>query len=488
MAPTDASPLQPSRLLPSLRGLRILDWQSLAAVAIAAALLLALHYRAAITDYPFDAKVYWAMATAPVPSEYAIRGYLFPQILGLFVAMGSAIGIGPIDSFRVFSSIAYAAFLTLLVPALSARLSGGKLSLVRRLCPFILVAAVFPGLMLYPLSDLPAVAFMWLSIYCMLGCRKQAAGPTRAFALALLAGLGAGAAYNTRTIYLLPVLVAATLALRQLNGRRHCVLYAVLGFAAVCAPQVIINKQTHGVASPDPTIGYGKTSLFAHQTSLLVEQLNWGIPLQKYETSIAPEDTSPSIHFFDPAGMKLLDRICKDGPIESVTGYLRAVSRYPLEFMGIYGRHFINGLDVRDGRAYVTRSSATKTLASFGCITLWMVLMLAIRSGAAIPAQPDRPVLPWDWMWPAVLALPTLAIIPGAMETRFMLPLLLYVIGIASTAWSGAWIASELRSRLYFYIPLALMVYAVFFAVTMSTMANMSRAALPAHSLSCPGT
>jgi len=63
----------------------------------------------------------------------------------------------------------------------------------------------------------------------------------------------------------------------------------------------------------------------------------------------------------------------------------------------------------------------------------------------------------------------------------------LYVIGIASTVGSGAWIASELRSRPYLYLPLALMVYAVFFAVTMSTMANMSRAALPAHSLSCPG-
>jgi len=96
-------------------------------------------------------------------------------------------------------------------------------------------------------------------------------------------------------------------------------------------------------------------------------------------------------------------------------------------------------------------------------------------------------VLRWDWLWPAVLVLPTLAIIPGAMETRFMLPLLLYGMGIASTAWSGAWIASELRSHPYLYLPIALMVYTVFFAVTMSTIANMSRAALPAHSLSCPG-
>jgi hypothetical protein len=489
VTPTDAKPPQPSRPPPSPRGLRDLDWQALAALAVATALLLALHYRAAITEYPFDARVYWAMATnAPVPAEYAIRGYLLPRILGTFVALGSVVGIDPIHSFRVFSSIAYAVILTLLVPAVSARLSGGKSSFVRRLCPPILVAAVFPGLVLYPLSDLPAVAFMWLSIYCLLACRKQASGPTRAVALALLAGLGAGAAYNTRTIYLFPVLIATALALLQFNGRRRHVLYAVFGFALVCAPQVIINNQTHGVASPDPTIGYGKASLLARQTSLLVEQLNWGIPLQKYETSIAPEDTSPAVYYFDPAGISLLDRICRDGPIESVTDYLRAVWRYPMEFMGIYARHFINGLDVRDGRAYVTRSSSTKALASLGCITLWILLILAIRSGAARPTQAGQAVPPRDWMWPAVLVLPTLMIIPGAVETRFMLPLFLYAIGVASTAWSGAWIASELPSRLYFYVPLALMAYSIFFAVTLSTVANMSRAPLPAHSAGCPAT
>ena len=82
--------------------------------------------------------------------------------------------------------------------------------------------------------------------------------------------------------------------------------------------------------------------------------------MQRYETTIA-RGAAPAVHYLDPAGMQLLERICReDGPIESVGGYLRAVSRYPLEFMGVYGRHFINGLDVRDGRAYVTRPSASK--------------------------------------------------------------------------------------------------------------------------------
>ena len=482
MAPTDASPLEADRHLAPPRDLRLLEWQPLAALSIATALLLALHYKAAITDFPFDSAVYWGMATADSPSELAVRGYLFPSILGLFVSIGSAIGIGPVTAFRIFSSLAYAAILTLLVPATCSRLAPGKLSLLRRLCPFVLVAAVFPGLLLYPLSDLPAVAFMWLSVYWMLGSRSEA-HPGRAVALVLLAGLAAGAAYNTRTIYIFPALFAALIVLLQFKGRRHHILYAALGAALVCLPQMLLNHQMHGVASPDPTVGYAKTWA-VQKTSLFVLQLNSGVAVQRYETTIA-RGAAPAVHYLDPAGMQLLERICReDGPIESVGSYLRAVSRYPLEFIGIYGRHFINGLDVRDGRAYVTRPSAPKNRTGLACITLVMVLLLAIRSGAAARAQPTTPAPAPDWMWHALLILPTLVIIPGAMETRFMLPLLLYLFATAAAAWSTPAVTSEVRAHPYSYAALALILYAAFFAVTHNTMAQVAQS-IPAKALSC---
>ena len=114
-----------------------------------------------------------------------------------------------------------------------------------------------------------------------------------------------------------------------------------------------------------------------------------------------------------------------------------------------------------------------------------MVLLLAIRSGAAARAQPDRArAPPPDWMWHALLILPALVIIPGAMETRFMLPLLLYLFATAAAAWSTAAITSEVRAHLYSYAALALILYAVFFAVTHNTMAQVAPA-IPAKALSC---
>lgn len=481
MAATDASPLKPASSAAVARASGLPRRQALAALAIGTALLLAAHYEAAITRFPFDAALYWDMATRPTP-EHSIRGYLLPALLRGFLSLGAAFGIGAIDAFRLFSSIVYAGFFTLLLPATCARFAPAELTLARRLAPLLLVLAVYPGLMLYPLSDLPALAFMWLSVWCLLGCRDGDGGPRRERGLALLAGLAAGAAYNTRTVYLIPVLLAALAALAQLRGRRHHVLIAALGFALASVPQVFINSQVHGTVSAGPAVAYGK-ALRVEGRSLIVDQLNWGIPVQKYETSIAHDAAFPAVYYVDPAGVSLLARICQKGPIDSLGGYLRAVSRYPMDFLGLYARHFVNGIDVRDGRVYVAQSSATKTLASFGCITLFMVLVFTMRSRAVADARAHRPARRGDGLWPAALVLPALLAIPGAMETRFMLPLMAYLFGAASLAWSANAITSELRRHLFLYLSVALAGYALFFAVSMSTMANATHLAPQAF---CP--
>lgn len=475
MAATDASPLKPASPAAAARTSGLPRRQALAAMAIATALLLAAHYEAAITRYPFDAALYWDMATRPTP-EHSIRGYLLPALLRGLLSLGAALGMGAIDAYRVFSSVAYAAVLTLLVPALCSRFAAAELTLTRRLAPFLLVLVVYPGLLLYPLSDLPALAFMWLSVGCLLGCRDTDDGTRRARGLAMLAGLAAAAAYNTRTVYLVPVLFAVLVATLQFRGRRRHLAAAALGFALACIPQLLINSEVHGALSIDPAVAYGRSANAAGR-SLTVDHLNWGIPVQKYETSIADDAPHPAVHYVDPAGVALLARICSEGPIESVGGYLGAVSRHPTEFLGLYARHFVNGIDVRDGRIYVTRPSAARTFASFGCITLVMGLVFALRARAAGGARTQRPRLRGDWLWPAALLLPALLTIPGAMETRFMLPLMVYLFGAASVAWSAEAITSELRRHPWVYLSAVLTGYALFFAVTTSTMANATHVA-----------
>ncbi|MCM2252840.1 MAG: hypothetical protein NDJ19_10825 [Ramlibacter sp.] len=64
-----------------------------------------------------------------------------------------------------------------------------------------------------------------------------------------------------------------------------------------------------------------------------------------------------------------------------------------------------------------------------------------------------------------------------------MLPLMAYLFGAASLAWSAKAITSELRRHVFFYLSVALAGYALFFAVTTSTMANATHIAPQAF---CP--
>ena len=176
--------------------------RAFAAFAVFAILLFAAQRKHAVAFFPYDSATYWSLAVDPwsLPADAFIRGYFFPALLGAWVAALSVVGIGPIEAFRLFSCVVYSAALTLLLPDTYRLLAGGQTGLVRRLCPALLLALVFPGLFLFPLSDLPAAVLLWSAVFLLLRC--TAPTTSRPLLLALLAGCAAGAAYNTRTIYL----------------------------------------------------------------------------------------------------------------------------------------------------------------------------------------------------------------------------------------------------------------------------------------------
>lgn len=446
--------------------------QAFAAFALFALLLLAVQHKHAIAFFPHDAGTYWALANDPssLPAHAMTRGYFFPTLLGSFVALSSAVGITQLDAFRLFSSLVYSAVLTVLVPNAYRLLAGGQANMVRRLWPAILLALAFPGLFLFPLSDLPALALMWCAVDLLL---RSAAPhqPNSRVLYALLAGIAAGAAYNTRTIYLFSIL-PMTVALPLLQSRLRWARLAsfVAGAVLVSLPQLAVNLKLHDIASVDPTAAYRDESLF-------LKQLLWGMRVQKYETYLV--DGMSGLRYRDPAGEQLLARVSKDAPINSVWAYLQAALRNPLPFLGLYGRHVVNGLDVRDGRQYLTRPPDSRMFPSFACISAVLVALLAILTGRRAN-RPDgggggAAAAP-RWLCSAALIAPALLAVPGAIETRFFLPLLAFLYTAAAGSWSTAAIAAHLKTRFFATAALALVAYALFFAVSQSTLAQIGAA------------
>lgn len=431
--------------------------------AAAAVLLAALHYAHDIRHYSYDAGEYWLMATVPgeVWQGRWIRGYLLPLLLGSLLDLGSLFGLRAGDAFRLSSAAAYAAVLTQLLPATLHRLTGTPTGFARRLAPALLLALVFPGALLYPLSDVPALAFMWLCVYCLLRCRDEAAGNGAAARWALAAGAAAGAAYNIRSIYLFSVVLVLLVALVQFKNRRRAA-WALAGFVLIGLPQLAINQSRHGLASINPAAAIGDRSLF-------VQQLNGGLSMQRYETSIAP-GVPPQVVYADPAGRALRAKICEAGSLDSVTDYAAAVAQHPIAFAGLYARHFINMLDVRDAYLYVQEPSSGKTLRGVASITLLLAMLLAIRSAWRVGAFRGQRA---NWVYPLAFMLPTLAQVPGAIETRYAIPLYVLLFAAGTACWSWPLMTAELRSRWAVYLGSAAAALALFFVVTQNTMASV---------------
>ena len=242
------------------------------------------------------------------------------------------------------------------------------------------------------------------------------------------------------------------------------------GVIAVSLPQLAINQRTQGINSlAVQSAGYSK--------SLFALHLAWGMTLQRYETAVGGEARGAQVYYFDPAGARLFDQAAGGGDLFSVPYYLKVVAQHPLDFIALYTRHAINGLDVRDGLVYTHKLSPRRNSTA---LLNFMVLALAVWIAVTIRPRPgqatggDRRPIPDSWpMSLAVLALPVAAIVPGAIETRFFLPLHLLAYCVIAMHFDAAQLRQSFRQHGRTALLVLVLGAGVFFAVTFSTMANI---------------
>ena len=451
--------------------------QAALAGGIATLLLLALHYAFGFTRFHYDSDQYWELATfEKLSTVRSARGYFFPALLAPLHYLTS-LSDNPLLTYRMGMSLVYGVLLTTLLPAAFRQAFGGKLSLLRRLAPVVLMAALFPGMLLYPLSDLPALLLALAALTCVLRGLETTASRRRFIALLFAAGALIGAAYNTRTIYLFAAIPLGLLAVMTIRGAWIKAPFSRwLGLAALTAgvvmislPQAAINKQTHGVNSP-------AVQSDIHNKGLFALQLAWGMTVQRYETTLYAEAPGSQALYFDPAGIKLFSKTMGGGDLFSLSYYLYVVSRHPLDFLALYTRHVVNGLDVRDGLVYTHKPSSQRNrtaLFNFLVLALAVWVTLSIRARSVHTGGNGFRAVPGSWpISLALLILPVAAIVPGAIETRFFLP----VHTLAYCVIAFHFDAQQLRRNFTLHWRIVLLSLALaagaFFAMTFNTMAN----------------
>lgn len=373
-----------------------------------------------------DAYAYWQYSSSILNLSFpqTMRGYFYSLVLaGPRFIFETFPGVGFVPLY-VVQGLIFAFTLAILLPYVFVRLVGGQISLIRRLLPPLLVAFFFPGLIAYPLSDLPALCMVIAAIALILSASSQAK-IVRSFVFIFFSGILAYGAYSTRTIYiftfLLLIPLVPVLAVKNTTITARVALTTVFIFGAAFAsiPQVLINlKYLH---SPTPLVVTN-----SNNSSLYANQLKWGVTIQRYETGYnAVTGSIYPIYYLDPAGERIFKNHNMGGGTATVPGFLKIFASAPLSFLTIYTKHFINGMDVRDDNPYTTISSKERnfrSVASLSVSIFGFFLLVRLIVGAKTSVKRWHGIMART-AWVFLMVLPVVAITPGAIETRFFLPI-----------------------------------------------------------------
>ncbi len=411
----------------------------------------------------FDSSGYWGLGWSFIRQrrfhllyfDNPLRGYLWPLVLLIYRLVLRALHMKGVEMIPMGVGLATAlwggvlpALWRSVQPDADPYASAGSVPLATTIPPvaawrhLILVGlgfAFWRGYFAFALSDVPsllAILGALLLIFAM-ATRRLPAG------WALLAGGLAAAAVNIRPVFLLStgfLLGAAAWEWLRAYGRRAAAvrlcLFAV-GMGLVVVPQWGINQQRFGVSTP-LVLGWQTNTTGC---SLYLDQLSWGLGTQRYETS-TEANRSAQMFFGDPAGQAIADaEHIVSKPSISCVGFkttaqvLAVFGRHWPALVPLYARHVFNGLDQHQPMPYLEKLRPQALLLMALNYSLWFALVLLLwrgRLGQRLLRRRALVVL-------LVLLVPCAAVVPTAIEPRFLLPAHVLAYTTLAYGWPATW-------------------------------------------------
>lgn len=378
----------------------------------------------------YDSGQYWEFsryfvkdgAFSLLSFDNPLRGYLFPFLLFSIRKMAFWIGVADYVFYEVVMSLVYTTFLVIIIPLLVQKLITIKVNFLQIVGFSLLTIFFWKGSFFYPLSDLFAFISMIMGVFLIVKFKGR-------WWQLLFAGLFWGGAALIRPIYAvtLPFLVLWSLyfykredPLVRWQSTAGRLIALIVGLTTVLAPQFAINKINFGVSTPFVLTKVDGPSLF-------VQQLNWGIKIQKYETNIGKTYPSASVYFFDKQGENILLK-SESQPV-TLRDYIILVVNYPLDFLTMYARHLFNGLDVVYNSTYVENVYENGLVIRLLNYSLWFLI---INSIGYIHKVKARNILDHKFLFLGISCLPSIMSIPTAIEVRFMLPIQIMAYALVS--------------------------------------------------------
>ena len=410
---------------------RVWTWAQARPAPIAVAMLLVVYAgylpNSGFHRLYYDSSQYWELgrqygktgAFELLSFGSSMRGYLLPLLLAPFAIAGPHIGWEPVDLMRPLGVATAALLFGALGPALwRAAVGAGapEVSLSRRLVFGALGFVLWRDYFNFPLSDFPALCALATALWAILSGRSVLSG--------VLAGLALGASANMRPVFMAALPFAGLLALLPRPAatdtgsaptRRMAWAWRggiAAGLAMVLAPQVAINAHNAGVYSP-----WVLARVLSNPTNLYMQQLEWGLQFQKYETNVGSDLLGAQMFFLDPNGAAVFAsaHLLR---FDNLAQYLALAKQQPLAVLGVWARHLFNGLDLQYPSPYIKKVYVVSWPLAWLNYTVLLGGTVVLLTKAWRSALRLRP-----WLVLATLLMPCLGALPVAMECRFLLPL-----------------------------------------------------------------
>lgn len=277
------------------------------------------------------------------------------------------------------------------------------------------------------------------------------------FSFLAMAGFVLYLTYNIRTIYLLTlVFMVLVIVIKNLKVLQENVANKILqmcmsllcyfgGITVGAIPQFCINYNKYGIISP-----------MINNQNLFARQLFWGLNYSRYATYIGSlKECAPPMYFIDKVGAVIIEKQSELNLAVSIKNYIRLFLKYPIDFISIFGKHIVNSFFILFPEQYVQHLYINRSIyALFSLAVVFMIFVVIHSNRKQIFAKGKG-------LYILAMLLPSIAILFGAVEERFMvLPFLLGYGAIAHFDYK-TWVSTLTKKRIFRLI-LTFIIFAVF--------------------------
>lgn len=387
-----------------------------------------------VDQYYYDARNYYEIGKSLFSDGHFsilkiaddFRGFVFPTYLGFCNYLDSALQIN--HSMYFVSSVVLAVLLTVYLNFCGLRFGQREdnedcklLVVVRNIFTIFLILFFFYGLIIYPLSDMYAALFCITSGFLIHRAINESGH--KKIIKYFFAGFFLYLSYNIRTIYQLSIFAFfCVIIVLEINRRKilrtlcSSIVY-VVGVLTAAIPQFVINWNKYEIISP-----------WINNKNLFAQQLFWGLQYSRYATWVGNSEIHTSgMYFVDSAGMQIASEwLGLNLPI-TIKSYFMMFLKFPLEYLAIIGKHIWNAFFVLFPEQYISdldRNRVLYVIASLLVVFIFGVLLFIDLKSNKIKVK--------NVVFMVALVFPSIAIMFGAVEERFMLLPYLLIYGYIS--------------------------------------------------------